>query len=294
MQYRGLPTRGQRVRLTRLPRELEDLPAGTVRASVGDLVSVSFPSSTLGPGCDTLRRREVMLAWADESGAHECPATAVDVRRECVVLRRRIAEQREVPRVRVDLPLRFEVLAEEDAEFRSSAGCADSTQWRSALEAARSLTDRGRLAVVREAECAREEQPWAEDLQGLRRDLRAVEDKLDRLLELFAAREGGAVGRIAHARVADLSVAGCRFTHDTALAPGTRLRVWIETERGGSAEVCATASVARCARVRQIGVTSYGIGVKFESMHAADRERICRLVARLEQLQLDDFHAALV
>jgi len=251
----------------------ETLVSARIEALERDHIGVEVTSALPSDSLQKLALREVTLRWEIPGGREECPVLVAGVENNRLKLRPRIGDRREFLRLRVTLPMFYEVISAERAplvarEIVESAGIAQSFD----SEVSRFLHGED-LSEQMEEQFAQ-----------VMRMLKQVDAKLDYLIDVAEGRRAPGTGRPNMVVLLDISGAGLSFVNPGEIPVGSFLRMLIQVNRFPMVEIPVVGKVQRCLDVAETeGAGKFELGVSFEAIRETDREHIFRFISRMER-----------
>ncbi|HNY28853.1 MAG TPA: PilZ domain-containing protein [Candidatus Sumerlaeota bacterium] len=237
-----------------------------------DVIGVEASTQVSADELQKMALREITLRWEIPGGREECPVLVTAVEGTLLKLRPRVGDRREFLRIRVTLPLFYEVIAATRApqvarEIVESTGIAQSFD-----------SDVNRFLHGEDLSEQMEEQ-----FAQVMRMLKQVDAKLDYLIDVAEGRrEPG--GRPNMVILLDISGAGLSFVNLGEIPVGSFLRMLIQVNRFPMIEIPVVGKVQRCLNVSESeGEGKFEIGVSFEAIRESDRENIFRFISRMER-----------
>jgi hypothetical protein len=264
---------GQTVQFSQIAGHDNPVPDGEVVTISGDLFTVRlFPGSSPGR-LKELANRAITMSWEENGIEHECPAIIRHLAGDLLHLRVEFSERREFQRVLSRLPLVYEEIADHtvDAVFdrmmnenpdRDDLDIEVDSYWRSEDVASR----------------------IDEQFHQMTRFMDQVNSKLEYLIALSEGRQSPRPAAH-HVELASISGAGLSFLDEKLLPVNTHLKMRVQISRFPLREISCIGRVARSCRFEN-GL--HDIGVRFERIHDNDRERVFRLISRIERKMLRD------
>jgi hypothetical protein len=239
-----------------------------------DLIGVEVSSQVSADELQKMALREITLRWEIPGGREECPVLVTGVEGSLLKLRPRVGDRREFLRIRVTLPLFYEVIPATRAplvarEIVESSGVAEGFD-----------SDVSRFLHGEDLSEQMEEQ-----FAQVMRMLKQVDAKLDYLIDVAEGRRAPGSGRPNMVVLLDISGAGLSFVNPGGEIPiGSFLRMLIQVNRFPMIEIPVVGKVQRCLNVSETeGEGKFEIGVSFEAIRESDRENIFRFISRMER-----------
>jgi hypothetical protein len=250
----------------------ETLVSARIESLDRELIGVEATSHASAETLQKMALREIILRWEIPGGREECPVLVTGVEGTHLKLRPRLGDRREFLRIRVTLPLFYEVIPAIRApqvarEIVESTGIAQSFD-----------SDVSRFLHGEDLSEQMEEQ-----FAQVMRMLKQVDAKLDYLIDVAEGRRAP-TGRPNMVILLDISGAGLSFVNQGEIPIGSFLRMVIQVNRFPMIEIPVVGKVQRCLNVSEAeGEGKFEIGVSFEAIRESDRENIFRFISRMER-----------
>ncbi len=186
-------------------------------------------------------------------------------------------EKREFLRIKVCLPLEYDILSPDDLQ-----------EVKKEILSGEAISDDSEIEASRFWHGADLSDKMDEQFSQITQFLKQVDAKLDYLIALS---EGGQpVKKAAHSvSLLDISGAGLAFVDRNAIPADTYLKVRIRLNRFPLVEVAALSQVVRSLPLNEDSEQGrFEVGILFIAMHKDSRERVFHFISRVERKMLRD------
>ena len=254
---------------------------GTVRATDGQTVVIELSRDASG-GLPARISVDGRMSWKDETGERHCPVSVRERVKNAVIVRVRVDERREAPRLRVDMQVEYRLVPENEVEQVTEEVMARINSLdEQSIESIQLLrTGEDPINNLRE------------EIVMMREMLSDLMQKVDDLTTIVRGGKPATSNEMTQPlAIQNCSATGIGLVTAEEAAQGRSLRLRLTLRTSPPAVIDCMGELARHARAE--GTQGrFDWGVRFTHIHESDRERLIHYLFKIQRRMLRDMKEA--